>query len=347
MDLSIYTNDLSAIHTVLKRLNEAGEIRLIPRASGKNAYLWQAPTTAIAIGPEVAQYIRESGHVPHEPRHSRKTEKEMSDLQAQRRFFAEEIQITSNLKSPAVVEALASVAARAVSAAGSVDDSRRSRLQGAAAQDRGRRSAARVSQHRGRHRSGSHAVQRRARLVAMAIDALALKPGDRVLHLGTGLGYYTALIAACVGPQGRVLGIEVDPDLAAAARRNLADRPWVEMRHGDGAGPLDETFDAILINAGVTHPLPAWLDALAPDGRMIVPLTATTPAMTTIGKGPLRPHHEHRQSRAVWREVRGVRGDLFGRRTPERGDQRPPGAGDGEVDVRSHQDAAPRRTHTR
>lgn len=64
VDLSIYTNDLSAIHTVLKRLNEAGEIRIVPRASGKHAYLWQAPPTAIAIGPEIAQHIREHGLGP-------------------------------------------------------------------------------------------------------------------------------------------------------------------------------------------------------------------------------------------------------------------------------------------
>ena len=64
VDLSIYTNDLSAIHTVLKRLNEAGEIRIVPRASGKHAYLWQAPPTVIALGPELAQHIRENslGH---------------------------------------------------------------------------------------------------------------------------------------------------------------------------------------------------------------------------------------------------------------------------------------------
>ena len=61
VDLSIYTSDLSAIHTVLKRLNEAGEIRIVPRVSGKHAYLWQAPPTAIAIGPEIAQHIREHG----------------------------------------------------------------------------------------------------------------------------------------------------------------------------------------------------------------------------------------------------------------------------------------------
>jgi hypothetical protein len=58
VDLSAYSNDLSAIHTVLKRLNEAGELRLVPRANGKHAYLWQKPSKAIAIGPEVAQFIR-------------------------------------------------------------------------------------------------------------------------------------------------------------------------------------------------------------------------------------------------------------------------------------------------
>lgn len=61
VDLSIYSSDLSAIHTVLKRLNEGGEIRLVPRPGGKNAYVWQAPPTAVSISPDVAQYIRQSG----------------------------------------------------------------------------------------------------------------------------------------------------------------------------------------------------------------------------------------------------------------------------------------------
>jgi hypothetical protein len=65
VDLSIYSNELSAIHTVLGRLNQAGEIRLLPRTSGKHAYLWQRPQRAIAIGPEVAEFIRGMGsHVP-------------------------------------------------------------------------------------------------------------------------------------------------------------------------------------------------------------------------------------------------------------------------------------------
>ena len=67
LDLSVYSNDLSAIHTVLKRLNEAGEIRVIPRTSGKHAYLWQRPTTVIALSPEIAEFVRGNTPPPRSP----------------------------------------------------------------------------------------------------------------------------------------------------------------------------------------------------------------------------------------------------------------------------------------
>jgi len=46
-----------------------------------------------------------------------------------------------------------------------------------------------------------------------------------------------------------------------------------------------ESFDAILVSAGVTHPQRTWLDALPLGGRMTLSLTATMPAMGPIGKG--------------------------------------------------------------
>ena len=70
VDLSKYVNDLAAIHTVLKRLNEAGEARFIPRGPGKHAYLWARPTRAIAIGPEIAEFIRGAGDRTAAPRPS-------------------------------------------------------------------------------------------------------------------------------------------------------------------------------------------------------------------------------------------------------------------------------------
>ena len=58
VDLSAYSNDLAVIHTVLKRLNAAGELRIIPKPSGKNAYLWAKPARVIALGPEIAEFMR-------------------------------------------------------------------------------------------------------------------------------------------------------------------------------------------------------------------------------------------------------------------------------------------------
>ena len=117
------------------------------------------------------------------------------------------------------------------------------------------------------------------------IDRLSLQRGERVLHVGAGLGYYSALMADLVGPTGRVVAVEVDEALAAEARTCLADMPGVDVVHGDGTAAT-EPFDAILVNAGVTHPDESWLDNLAPGGRLLLPLTVALPAMgATIGKG--------------------------------------------------------------
>jgi protein-L-isoaspartate(D-aspartate) O-methyltransferase len=84
-------------------------------------------------------------------------------------------------------------------------------------------------------------------LIAALIDKLALTPGARVLHVGAGLGYYSALIGHTVGASGRVVAIEVDQGLAEEARSNLAPIPWIEVTVGDGKGPFGEGFDAILV----------------------------------------------------------------------------------------------------
>ena len=58
--------------------------------------------------------------------------------------------------------------------------------------------------------------------LAFWINSLDLKRGDRVFHLGCGVGYYTAIMAHVVGSQGTVIACEVDPDLAARATENLS-----------------------------------------------------------------------------------------------------------------------------
>ncbi len=75
IDLSIYSSPMAAIHTVLRRLHDGGELKAMATA-GKQIYAWVTPARSVAIGPDVAQYIREQGtfHVtpPPKPRSRRK-----------------------------------------------------------------------------------------------------------------------------------------------------------------------------------------------------------------------------------------------------------------------------------
>jgi protein-L-isoaspartate(D-aspartate) O-methyltransferase len=113
--------------------------------------------------------------------------------------------------------------------------------------------------------------------LAAWLDALQVKRGSRVCHIGCGTGYYTAILAQVAGETGSVLAVEVDPDLAETARRNLASFPWVEVVAADGWEFDPGVRDAILVNAGVTLPNPLWLERLAPVGCLEVPLTITVP----------------------------------------------------------------------
>jgi len=125
-------------------------------------------------------------------------------------------------------------------------------------------------------------------LIAAWLDGLGLRPGQRVLHIGCGTGYYSALIASVVGPDGCVFAIEVDAELAARAQDALADSRNVRVSHGDGRAGLPADMDAVLIHAGATHVLPEWLDATRDGARLLAPLTVSIPAMSpTLSKGVL------------------------------------------------------------
>jgi hypothetical protein len=57
-DLSKYSNELAGIHTVLRRLNESGELRFLVGGPRQGTYLWNRPVTAVALGPEIAELVR-------------------------------------------------------------------------------------------------------------------------------------------------------------------------------------------------------------------------------------------------------------------------------------------------
>jgi protein-L-isoaspartate(D-aspartate) O-methyltransferase len=211
------------------------------------------------------------------------------DLALRRRFYAEEIEAVAKLRSSALVDALASVPRERFLPPGPWTVLAESDITGIAPAKV--RQTADADPARVYHNIGV-AIDPERQLfngqpatLAPWIDALELAPGQRVLHVGPGLGYYTAVMAACVGEGGRVLALEADEALAGAARRNLASMPWVEVRADASGRPSGETFDAILINAGVTHPMDEWLDALTASGRMVLPITSTMAPMGNVGKG--------------------------------------------------------------
>ncbi|HMA52711.1 MAG TPA: methyltransferase domain-containing protein, partial [Magnetospirillaceae bacterium] len=110
--------------------------------------------------------------------------------------------------------------------------------------------------------------------VAKALQNTGFRLGDRVLHVGAGLGYVSALIAELIGPSGRAVAAEIDPSLAASARRSLAPWPYVEVA-GDALALAAGSYDVIFSSAGMATIPTVWLDSLAAGGRMMVPLTGT------------------------------------------------------------------------
>lgn len=111
-------------------------------------------------------------------------------------------------------------------------------------------------------------------LWAHVFDNLDIAVGASVLQVGTGAGYFTAILAEIVGPGGRVISFEVDAELAEQARSSLKTYDNIEVIGADAttARGLPE-LDAIVVCAGATHPPIAWLRHLGVGGRMMLPLT--------------------------------------------------------------------------
>ena len=112
-------------------------------------------------------------------------------------------------------------------------------------------------------------------LHAAFMGAVAPKPGETVIQIGTGTGYYTALLSTLVAPGGHVHAVEIDEALANRTRENLASFEGVSVIHGDATSAELPAVDLIYVNAGVVAPPISWLQALRPEGRIIVPWRAS------------------------------------------------------------------------
>lgn len=111
-------------------------------------------------------------------------------------------------------------------------------------------------------------------IVALMTEAAAVRPGDKVLEIGTGAGYQAAVLAEL---GARVYTIERNPELAEAARQRLARIGYVdsvEVMTGDGTEGYSAAapYDAIVVTAGSPHVPPVLLEQLADGGRLVIPI---------------------------------------------------------------------------
>ena len=114
-------------------------------------------------------------------------------------------------------------------------------------------------------------------MVAAMLEQLCPPEGGSVLEVGAGTGYNAALLSALVGASGRVVTVDIDPEVAGAARSHLAAAGVTnaEVICGDGAQgwPARAPYDGIIVTAGASDLAPAWASQLAPGGRLVVPLS--------------------------------------------------------------------------
>lgn len=108
---------------------------------------------------------------------------------------------------------------------------------------------------------------------ARCLAALDIRGGETAVHVGSGTGYYTAILAQLVGPTGVVVAYEIDRDLARRAAANLEAWPFVSVQGRSAIDGVLPASDIIYASAGATRPPDNWLDALRPGGRLLFPLT--------------------------------------------------------------------------
>jgi protein-L-isoaspartate(D-aspartate) O-methyltransferase len=120
-------------------------------------------------------------------------------------------------------------------------------------------------------------------LHAKLLEALAPKAGDRIVHVGAGSGYYSAILAELVGPAGQVTVVEFDAALAERAKTLLSERSNVRVVLGDGVRWPETPADGVYVNFAVSRPADRWIEGLAPGGRLVFPLGVPGPKRGNSG----------------------------------------------------------------
>jgi protein-L-isoaspartate(D-aspartate) O-methyltransferase len=112
-------------------------------------------------------------------------------------------------------------------------------------------------------------------IVALMIEQAAIRPGDRVLEIGSG-GYNAALLRELAGPGGSVTTVDIDPEVTERARALLDLAGYADVRvvraDGEYGVPDEAPYDRIVVTVTAWDIATAWIDQLRPGGRIVVPL---------------------------------------------------------------------------
>lgn len=128
------------------------------------------------------------------------------------------------------------------------------------------------------------------------LSLLDVRPGHRVLDVGCGSGWSTALLGAIVGPSGQVRGVEIVPELVEWGRANLATypMPWTSITAalpGRLGLPEEAPFDRIMVSAEAQSLPHALVDQLGEEGILVVPVDGKLAEVRrTSGEPSVRRH---------------------------------------------------------
>ena len=115
-------------------------------------------------------------------------------------------------------------------------------------------------------------------LHAKLLEALGPTPGERIVHVGSGAGYYSAILAELVGRAGQVTAVEFDAALAERAKTFLSGRSNVRIAHGDGSRWPETPADGVYVNFAVARPADRWIEGLAAGGRLVFHSASPAPS---------------------------------------------------------------------
>ncbi len=137
-------------------------------------------------------------------------------------------------------------------------------------------------------------------LMATMLELLELRPGMKVLEVGTGTGYNAALLAEIVGDPTLVATVDIQEDVASQARRLLADAGYSQIAvvalDGFFGMPDRGPYDRIVATVGCPDISPHWLGQLNAEGTMLIPLR----------------HRDANPLHRIWRDGEAIRGEVVG-----------------------------------